>query len=380
MRPIITAGLLALVTTPARAQHAPDRFHVDTLGTGVYAIVRHDPIAFANNANSLVVIGDSGVLVVDAQFTRVATNQTVGAIRRLTSKPVRYVVNTHWHDDHVAGNQVYRDSFPNVLFVSHENTRVDLATLGAENRKGTITAGGAFVARIKRLMAMGLGGDSTPLSANERAAMSSVVDIMDDYIAEAPAFRETLADITFHDRLTIQLGGKRTVDVRWFGPANTRGDAVVWVPDQRVVATGDLVVHPVPFAFNAFVSGWISALDSVQALNAAVTLPGHGPVMRDQRYVQHVSRMLRTIRDETAQQVARGAPLDSVRKSVTLASDRAAVTGGEKWLNVMFGGFFLGPSVGRAYAEATARGATERGATDSAATAKVRHPRGYKGR
>jgi len=356
-RPCVRACLLLLAAFPAcaLAQQAPNRFHVETLGDGVYAVVRHDPIAFANNANSLVVVGDSGVLVVDAQFTRVATNQTIGAIRRLTTKPVRFVVNTHWHDDHVAGNQVYRDSFPGVSFISHENTRADLETFGAENRKGTITAGGTFVARIKRLMAMGLGGDSTPLSPKEQAAMQSVVDIMDDYIAEAPSFRETLATTTFRDTLTLSLGGKRVVKVRYLGNANTRGDAVVWVPDQRVVATGDLIVHPVPFAFNAYVGGWIAALDSVHALGPAIILPGHGPVMRDETYLQQVSQMLRTVRDQTARQVAAGATLADTRKAVTLSDYRASITHGEKWLGMMFDSFFLGPAVGRSYQEASAR-------------------------
>src|SRR5262245_55594828 len=112
------AALLVPALLPAQA---PD-FHVESLGRDVYAVVRHEPIAYVNNANSLIVVGDSGVLVVDAQFTRKATIETIGAIRAITRKPVRFVIQTHWHDDHVAGSQVYRDSFPGVVFVSHENT------------------------------------------------------------------------------------------------------------------------------------------------------------------------------------------------------------------------------------------------------------------
>src|SRR3954465_12596142 len=106
----LVAGSLLRATTVAAQDSAP--FDVQKIDNGVYALIRHDPISYVNNANSLIVIGDDAVLVVDAQFTRLATNQTIGAIRQITSKPVRYVVNTHWHDDHVAGNQVYRDSFP----------------------------------------------------------------------------------------------------------------------------------------------------------------------------------------------------------------------------------------------------------------------------
>src|SRR5690242_21716531 len=104
--------LATIVLGIAHAAQAPH--DVVRLADGGYAIVRHDPESFGNNANSLVVIGDSGVLVVDAQFTRLATQQTLSAIRHLTTKPVGYLINTHWHDDHAAGNQVYRDTFPNV--------------------------------------------------------------------------------------------------------------------------------------------------------------------------------------------------------------------------------------------------------------------------
>ena len=102
-----------------------------------------------------------------------------------------------------AGNQVYRDSFPGVLFVSHNNTRTDLVTLGAPNRKGTVQAGPGFVARFKQLLAQGLGDDSTPVVQRERAAMESTVRVGEQYFAEAPGFREVLATLTFDHEVTL---------------------------------------------------------------------------------------------------------------------------------------------------------------------------------
>jgi glyoxylase-like metal-dependent hydrolase (beta-lactamase superfamily II) len=208
-----------------------------------------------------------------------------------------------------------------------------------------------FADRIDRLLARGLGGDSTPAVPLERAALASATSIIRQYAAEAPGFRETLPDVVFHDRLTLHRGG-RTIEVRWFGPANTRGDAVVWLPESRVVATGDLVVAPVPFAFNAYVGGWVGALDSLLALGPAVIVPGHGPLMRDDAYVRRVRAMLTAVNTQTAAAVARGATLDEVRRTVTLDDDRRAIAGNDKWLNVLFRNFFLGPSVTRAYGEA----------------------------
>ncbi|HEX7937616.1 MAG TPA: MBL fold metallo-hydrolase [Gemmatimonadaceae bacterium] len=349
MRQRTVCLLLAAVPCAASAQPS---FHVDTLAAGVYAIVRHEPIAFVNNANSLVVVGDDGVLVVDAQFTRQATNETIAAIRALTNKPVRYVVNTHWHDDHVAGNQVYRDSFPSVVFVSQANTRADLIALGAPNRRGTVDGGPGFVARFKRLLAMGLGGDSTPVSPRERAAMESTIRVGEQYFAEAPGFRETLATLTFDDALTLYLGS-RVAKVRYLGPANTRGDAVVFVPDARVVATGDLLVYPVPFAFGAFPASWRSALDSIAAFRPVAMLPGHGPAMRDDAYLRTVRDMLGAVVDQTRAAVADGKTIDQVKASVKLADYRAHVAGDDKWLNTMFTNFFLVPTVTQAFQEAT---------------------------
>jgi glyoxylase-like metal-dependent hydrolase (beta-lactamase superfamily II) len=217
-----------------------------------------------------------------------------------------------------------------------------------------VQAGPGFADRIERLLAAGLGADSTPAVPRERAALTNAVAIARQYVAEAPDFRETLADTVFRDTLTLSLGG-RAVRLRYFGPANTRGDAVVWVPDARVVATGDLVVAPVPFAFNAHVGGWIGALDSVRALGPRAIVPGHGPLMRDDAYVRQMRRMLRAVQSQVSAARATGVSLDSARRLVTLDADRRAIADDDKWLNTLFRSFFLGPAVKSAYDEAGQR-------------------------
>lgn len=327
---------------------APPPYDVVRLTDGVYAIIRHDPESFGNNANSLVVIGDSGVLVVDAQFTRLATQQTLSAIRQLTTKPVRYLINTHWHDDHAAGNQVYRDTFPNVEIVAQANTRADLATIGAENRKGTWGGAASFTARLRRLLAQGLGADSTPATSRERAALENAVAIITEYIGDAPGFRETLPNQTFDREMTVQLG-HRAVQLRWFGEASTRGDAVVYLPVEHIAAVGDLLGDPVPFAFNAHVGSWISVLDSIRALSATSLVPGHGSVFRGLARLDSTRAMLSRVRDETFAAAREGQPLDQVRRRVTLRDYREAIAGSDKWLNAAFTSFFLAPGVSAAY-------------------------------
>ena len=132
------------VPPPAVPSQAPaPRVELVPLGDRVWAAVRREPLGLAQNANSLVVAGDSAMLVVDAQFTREATRETMAAVRAATPLPVRWIVNTHWHDDHVAGNQVWRDSFPDVRVAMHAATRADLLGVARENRAREVAGGPA---------------------------------------------------------------------------------------------------------------------------------------------------------------------------------------------------------------------------------------------
>jgi cyclase len=348
------AHLLPLLPALAASAQSPGNYRVETLAPGVHAVVRLDPIAFVNNANSLIVVGDSAVLVVDAQFTRAATLETIAAVRSVTRHPVRHLVVTHWHDDHFAGAQVYRDTFPGVRVIAHGSTRADLIAQGRPNRAASWNVGPGFTARLERLLASQLGVDSTPATPGERRAMESVIAVGRRYVAEKDGFRETLPDLTFDDRLSLHLGARR-VDLYHFGPANTRGDAIAHVPDAGVVATGDLLVHPIPFAFGAFPRGWRGALDSVAALRAAVVLPGHGPALRDVRYLRLVRDALDSLGQRVNAAVTRGADRTGARSAAALDDFRERFAGSDPWLRALFTRFFLDPAFARAHEEATAR-------------------------
>lgn len=337
---------------PAGTEIAASNGTVVSLGQGVYAFVRSEPLGLAVNANSLLIVNDSDVVVVDAQFTREATLEVLAALRDITSKPVCCVINTHWHDDHVAGNQVYRDTFPDVRFIAHEHTRADLIAMGRPNRSGTVQGAPPLVDRYDRWSGMGLGIDSTPATEAERTSVASALRIMRRYLAEAPGFREELPDVLVQRETTLVRGSRR-IQLHWFGRGNTRGDLVVHLPVERVVATGDLVVAPVPFAFNSYPTEWIRVLDSVTALQPAALLPGHGPLMHDLSHVATVRELLVAARDETRAATARGLDQAGVRQAVTLDSLRKRL-GDEKWGNSMFQRFFLAPVVGRLQQELSA--------------------------
>jgi glyoxylase-like metal-dependent hydrolase (beta-lactamase superfamily II) len=349
---ILFAALAACSSTVQPAQQVTTSGNVEVvpLGNDVFAAIRREPLSLAVNSNSLFIVNSDHVVVVDAQFTRAATEENIAALKRITSKPVRYVINTHWHDDHLAGNQVYQDAFPGVRFIAQANTRTDLIEKGRPNRQGQFQFAGGAADRFERLVKMGLGGDSTATTPMESSALTSAVTIIRQYIAENNGYREVLPDSLVDRSVTLSEGG-RTIELHWFGRANTRGDLVTWLPKERIVSTGDLVVYPIPFTFNSYPTEWIAVLDSVKALAPAVLVPGHGPVMRDLSYVNTVQRMLASTRAEAVAKAADVTSADSLVAALPLTSLRDEVAGNEKWMRTMFGMFFRRPVLGRLYEE-----------------------------
>lgn len=333
----LVLGCRASPPEPLTLQHV----ELERLADGVYAAIRKDePLGLAQNANSLFIVGDDGVMVVDAQFTREATLENLRALRSVTRKPVQYVVNTHWHDDHLAGNQVYQDSFPNARFIAHPNTREDLIALGRPNRQGQVRFGPQALARFQRLLDRGLGIDSTPASPTEAAAVRNAIRIFGQYVVENPGFREVLPNSTI-ERSSVITNGKRRIELHWFGRGATRGDLVVWLPKERVLATGDLVVSPIPFAFGSHPANWVMALDSLTALKPAILVPGHGPLMRELSYLETERGMLQAASDRARAAVARGDTSASLfARGERMDDIRAQVVGTDKWKNLMFDQFF----------------------------------------
>src|SRR5450432_103359 len=128
MHPLRACLFVLILSLPAIALGQATNFEVVQLADGVYAAMRKDPPGFAVESNSVFIIGEDSVIVVDAQSNIGTTKEVLAALSKLTSKPVRYVVNTHWHDDHIVGNQVYRDAYPGVDFIAHINVRPYLLT------------------------------------------------------------------------------------------------------------------------------------------------------------------------------------------------------------------------------------------------------------
>jgi cyclase len=342
--------------TQQKAKNAARRFHVEKLAEGVYAAVRDEPPGFAVESNSLFIIGERNVVVVDAQSNLGSTRQVLAALRRLTSKPVRYVINTHWHDDHIIGNQVYRDAFPGVEFITHAETRAYLASKGAEVRKDFHKQIPEFASQIRKAVNENKNLRGEPISGEERTSYLSDLALADGYMTVPGDFQPEFATITLRDELTLYQGN-RVIEIRYLGRGHTSGDIVVHLPNEGIVATGDLIVWPVPLVGGdqSHVGDWGATLEKLRALKGKVLVPGHGPVMHDDSYLQLLTRLLNSVKQQTEVAAMKGATLDEARKQVDLTDLRNAFVGNSKVRRVLFSAYVTGPAVESAFKDAKAK-------------------------
>jgi glyoxylase-like metal-dependent hydrolase (beta-lactamase superfamily II) len=249
------------------------------------------------------------------------------------------------------GNQAYREAFPDVQVVGHPRTREAMGTTAVANRAQYVKGLPGMLEYVRGQIAAGKDLEGEPLTSEVRASLSADVEVAERYLAQAAAFAPVLPTLLVTRELTLYRG-ERTIEIRHITRGNTAGDLVVWLPKERVVITGDLVVYPTPYVFDSYIGDWVTSLDSLKALDAAVLIPGHGPVLRDYRYVDMVSRALRAVQGQVGAAVARGLELDSIRKVVKLDSLRAEFVGNDRVSRFPWGYSFLGPAIARAYEEA----------------------------
>jgi glyoxylase-like metal-dependent hydrolase (beta-lactamase superfamily II) len=347
----VTMTCLAIACAPSVAES----FDVQDLGTGVYAVIRREPPGLMFDANCVFIVNDEDVVVVDTNITPSSATATLAALRKLTPKPVKYVVNTHWHPDHISGNQVYRDAFPGVEFIAQATTLEDLPSIGESNYRELLTHGPGFVADLKSALERGASLAGGPMTDEERASCASDIEQLERLFTEAPATKILLPTITIEDRLTLHRGS-RIIDIRYLGPAHTRADLVVHLPKEGIVITGDIVVWPVPLiGSTSYPLDYAATLEKLLALRATTIVPGHGRVLRDEAYVKQLVRLLRSIQEQTEAAVARGETLEQTRASVDLSESRQAIAGDNALHRLIFASYVTGPGVAAAYSQATAK-------------------------
>jgi cyclase len=231
-----------------------------------------------SGSNSVFMVTDEGVLVIDTRQHPRAGAELVAEIRKVTDKPIRWVVNSHFHGDHTFGNDAFKKE--GAVFVAHKETQ-----------------------RIMRLV--------------HPKEMARRMDYFESKRYDPNDVKLILADVTFDTTMTITLGG-REARLIYLGPGQQDGDAFVLFPHARALfAPGSFAKHSMPnMAFTTSVENWIKLLDQVAAMDVDAILPGHGDVA-GRADVKELSAMLADEYATVKVAVMKGVPLAEAQRTLT---------------------------------------------------------------
>jgi glyoxylase-like metal-dependent hydrolase (beta-lactamase superfamily II) len=265
---------------------APEPATVEQLANGVYALIT------GGDPNTGFIVGEHGVVVVDARATPTLAHETVEAIRGVTDKPILYLVLTHYHAVRVLG----ASGIAAQHIIAHRGTRYLINERGQQDFESEAR-------RFPRLF---------------------------QDIKSIPGL--THPDICFDSTLILEIGG-REVQLHWLGRGHTEGDTAIWLPADHVLFAGDLVeASAAPYCGDAYIQDWIATLQAVHALGAKTLVPGRGAVVRDEAANQAIDET------RTYLTILRNTLRNAVLREATLAE---AYKDAETALTPRFGGWAI---------------------------------------
>ncbi|HUS07475.1 MAG TPA: MBL fold metallo-hydrolase [Bryobacteraceae bacterium] len=283
--PSRSAAAPAALPKPPGADYEGDAFTFHKVRDDIYLAVGTGNLTVVSNAS--IVINDEDVLVVDSHTTPAGAWALLRELRRITSKPVRYVINTHFHVDHVHGNQIYPS---NVEIIAHEFTREMIATGKSWSGRAYDSVVGSVPEQIVNLERQ-IG--ATALSAG-RAELTRQLRVRQNFLAATKAVNPTPPNLTLGERMTL-FRGKREIRLLFLGRGHTGGDVVVFLPREKIVMTGDLLLKTVPYMGNCYPEEWVETLERLKALEFDVILGGHGDPFQEREKIDHLQAYLRDL-------------------------------------------------------------------------------------
>ena len=327
----IFASIAALCAAPyvtAQAQPVTQNYPVvqgtsykfEKIADGVYYASVAAPGLGSNN---VVVVNDTDVLIVDTGTSPAAARAFVEDIKKLTDKPIRYVVNTHFHYDHTAGNQIFG---PDVQIIAHDYLYQTLGTVDVLHREPFLTS------QVTRLSAQ---ADALPGQiaaegdAQKKAALQKELADTQHLQQNNAEIKLTPPNVHYATKMVLNRGG-REIDLLFLGRGHTGGDTVVFLPKERIVCTGDLMESRLAYMGDAFFSEWITTLEELKKLDFAVDLPGHGVPFSNKSLITAYQAYLTDLINQVTKLKNDGVSPDDAAKRVDLtvhAKDFPQITG-----------------------------------------------------
>jgi cyclase len=329
---------------------------IKKLKEGIYFAYRPEPLRDFVEGNVTIIINEHDVVVVDAGGAPAAARNVIAEIKKLTPNPVRYLINTHIHKDHRFGNQEYVKAYPGVEIIAHPGVREIIAATTPQYMTNLLKRIEApqveAEAEIQRLRKEAKPGNDKVIAHFERLVKKDIHAIRQEYRTVI----NTPPTMTFDHKLTMHHGS-RTIQLLFLGHGDTAQDIVVYLPNDKIVCTGDMVVHPFPYGFSEQPLEWLKTLGRVAELDFDYLIPGHGEVQPGKDYLRSVMSLLQSVQDQVKVGVAAGLDLDGVRKQVDLSKYEKQFAGDDPLYRYFFRDYFSDPNIERTFKQMKAKSA-----------------------
>ena len=324
---LLVIGLIAPVLLSADSAGSNQRM-VSKLAENIYVILHKDAPDHFPQGNTTVIIGDTGVLVVDSCYLPSSAREDIAQIRQWTNKPVRYLLNTHWHNDHNQGNSAYADAFPRVTIIAQTET----ANLMALRVPPYLSDYPHRMERFQQQLDSGKDLSGKPLTEEQKQDLKNAVAggkaASEAVSAEFRGLKPKAPDVTFDHELDLELGNRK-VQLKFLGRGNTVGDAIAYLPKEKIVIAGDLVDSPVTYLGGGFPIEEIATLKKLAELEFETLVPGHGGVLEGKAFVQQEIKLIESVVAAINQEIGRTSAqperrFDEIKKAVEQNVDMKA--------------------------------------------------------
>lgn len=264
-------------------------------------------------SNNVVIINDSDVLIVDTGTTPAAARAFIADIKMLTDKPIRFVVNTHWHFDHTDGNSVFG---PEVQIIANDYVRTAITTFDVLHREPYLTSEGSAVPAQIEDLGQQAAAERDP---DRKAQFQQRLYAAQQVLVQLKDIKPTPPNVTYSDKLILHRGG-REIDLLFLGRGHTAGDTVVWLPKERIVCSGDLMESRIAYMGDGYFDEWVATLDKLKNLDFAVDLPGHGVPFSDKNMISEFQSYLKDLVTQVSALKAQGVSPDEAAQRVNLTA------------------------------------------------------------
>jgi cyclase len=286
-------------------------FDIERAAEGVY--LARARVQAQINCNAAIFVRSADVLVVDTHSKPSAAASLIAQIRKeVTHRPVRYVVNSHFHWDHTQGNHAYRDAENKIDFIASEPTKQLMSDLAEKRLKESLES---IPQQIDTLRSRA----SNAQSQGEKALCEEQIRQLRSYQAEMQNYVPELPTITFEKSYVLN---DKALDlhIEFHGHAHTSGDVVVFCPQKRAVATGDMIIGFIPNLGDGFPKSWPKTIDSVAHLDFSQILPGHGPLQANRQRMIDQRNYIEELTAKVAAAKNTGKSVTEIQKTITLNS------------------------------------------------------------